>query len=134
MSGLSYFVGKVCTVFTVQTNRDFKSENPQTFPQPIFHYFVGKVLEVTPKGIFMEQWNSSKKLKTFFFMDYVVSISEEEILNPSDPKDREIIEEFRKVNESSAKKAEDNVSELKKNQGSQYMDIDRLASFSKKPS
>ena len=134
MSGLSYFVGKVCTVFTVQTNRDFKSENHQTFPQPIFHYFVGKVLEVTPKGIFMEQWNSSKKLKTFFFMDYVVSISEEEILNPSDPKDREIIEEFRKVNESSAKKAEDNVSELKKNQGSQYMDIDRLASFSKKPS
>lgn len=134
MSGLNYFVGKVCTVFTVQTNRDFKSENPQTFPQPIFHYFVGKVLEVTPKGIFMEQWNSSKKLRTFFFMEHVVSISEEEILNPSDPKDREVIEEFRKVNESSAKRAEDNVSELKKNQGSQYMDIDRLASFSKKPS
>jgi hypothetical protein len=132
MNGLNYFVGKVCTVFTVQTNRDFKSENPQTFPQPIFHYFVGKVLEVTQKGIFMEQWNSSKKLRTFFFMEHIVSISEEEILNPSDPKDREIIEEFRKVNESSVKKANENVSELKKNQPAQYMDIDQLSKFSKR--
>lgn len=134
MNGLNYFVGKVCTVFTVQTNRDFKSENPQTFPQPIFHYFVGKVLEVTQKGIFMEQWNSPKKLRTFFFMDYIVSISEEEILNPSDPKDREIIEEFRKVNESSVKKANENVSELKKNQPTHYMDIDQLSKFSKRVS
>ena len=96
------------------TNRDFKSENPQTFPQPVFHYFVGRVLEVNPKGIMMEQWNSPKKLRTFFFMEHIVSISEEEMLNPSDPKDREIIDEYRKVNETSAKKANENVEALKK--------------------
>lgn len=113
-TGLEYFVGRVCTVFTVPTNRDFKSENPQTFPQPVFHYFVGKVLEVGSKGILMEQWNSPKKLRTFFFTQHIVSISEEEILNPADPKDKEVIDEYRKINETSAKKANENVEALKK--------------------
>lgn len=131
MSGLDYFVGRICTVFTVQTNRDFKSENPQTFPQPVFHYFVGRVIEVTPKGVFMEQWNSVKKLRTFFFTDYIVAISEEEILNPSDPKDKEAIEEFKKVNENSAKRASENVEGLKKRQGNPYVDIDALSGLAK---
>lgn len=131
MSGLDYFVGRICTVFTVQTNRDFKSENPQTFPQPVFHYFVGRVIEVTPKGVFMEQWNSVKKLRTFFFTDYIVAISEEEILNPSDPKDKEAIEEFKKVNENSAKRANENVEGLKKRQGNPYVDIDALSGLAK---
>lgn len=130
-TGLEYFVGKVCTVFTVQTNRDFKSENPQTFPQPVFHYFVGKVLDVSLKGITMEQWNSPKKLRTFFFMDHIVSLSEEEILDPSDPRDREIIEEYKKVNESSMKKANDNVETLKKQKDSlsksPFIDINSLS-------
>lgn len=95
---LEYFLGRICTVFTVPTNRDFKSENPQTFPQPVFHYFVGRVLEINESGIFIEQWNNHKKLKTFFFIDHIVSISEEEILNPEDPKDREVIEEYKKAN------------------------------------
>lgn len=129
--GLEYFVGKVCTVFTVQTNRDFKSENPQTFPQPIFHYFVGKVLSVGSRGIMMEQWNSTKKLRTFFFMEHMVSISEEEILDPSDPKDRQAIDEYRKINEVSAKKANENVEALKKQKESMskspYIDINSLS-------
>lgn len=104
--GLDYFLGRICTVFTVPTNRDFKSENPQTFPQPVFHYFVGRVVEVTHRGICIEQWNSPKKLRTFFFADHIVSISEEEILDPSNPKDREIIEEYKRVNEPATKRAE----------------------------
>lgn len=133
MKGLEYFVGKVCTVFTVQTNRDFKSENPHTFPQPIFHYFVGKVLEVGLKGIMIEQWNSPKKLRTFFFLEHIVSISEEEILNPSDPRDREIIEEYKKVNESSIKSANENLESLKKQRESKnpYIDINSLAELAK---
>lgn len=129
LEGLEYFVGKVCTVFTVPTNRDFKSENPQTFPQPVFHYFVGKVLEVTPRGISMEQWNSEKKLRSFFFMDHVVSISEEEILDPSNPKDLKIIEDFKKTNESSIKKANDNLDTLKtqrENMKGKFLDIESL--------
>lgn len=118
--GLEYFLDKVCTVFTVPTNRDFKSENPQTFPQPVFHYFVGRVVEVNHRGICLEQWNSDKKLRTFFFMDHIVSISEEEMLDPSNPKDRAIIEEYKKVNEDSTRKAEENLEALKRQK---YVDI-----------
>lgn len=84
-----------------------------------------------PKGVMMEQWNSPKKLRTFFFMDHIVSMSEEEILNPSDPRDREIIEEYKKVNESSAKKANENVEVLKKQKEAisknPYIDINSLS-------
>lgn len=124
--GMDYFLGKICTVFTVPTNRDFKSENPQTFPQPVFHYFVGKVVEVSHRGVCIEQWNSAKKLRTFFFTDHIVSISEEEILDPSNPKDREIIEEYKKTNESSIKKASDNLASLKEQK---YVDIPDLQSL-----
>jgi hypothetical protein len=129
MNGLEYFVGRICTVFTVPTNRDFKSENPQTFPQPVFHYFVGKVLEVGQKGIVLEQWNSDKRLRTFFFLDHIVSISEEEILDPSQPKDKEIIEGYKKTNENSMKEVQDGVEDLK---GSKYVDIQGLAGLSTK--
>jgi hypothetical protein len=134
IEGLEYFVGKICTVFTVPTNRDFKSENPQTFPQPVFHYFVGKVREVNSRGIFLEQWNNEKKLRTFFFMDHIVSISEEEVLDPSNPKDKQIIEDYKKTNESSMKKANDNVEILKKQKAdfaeNPYIDIGDLSSLS----
>jgi len=128
VEGLEYFVGRICTIFTVPTNRDFKSENPQTFPQPVFHYFVGRVVEVTSRGVCIEQWNNDKKLRTFFFMDHIVSISEEEILDPSNPKDKEIIEEYRKTNESSRKRAEKNVESLER---SKYIDIGGLQSIVK---
>jgi hypothetical protein len=135
IEGLEYFVGKICTVFTVPTNRDFKSENPQTFPQPVFHYFVGRVLEVNSRGICLEQWNNEKKLRTFFFMDHIVSISEEEVLDPNNPKDMQVIEDYKKTNESSLKKANDNVEMLKKQRESlaenPYLDIEDLSALAK---
>lgn len=127
--GLEYFVDKVCTVFTAPTNRDFKSENPQTFPQPVFHYFVGKVIEVGSRGVLIEQWNSNKKLKTFFFSEHIVAISEEEILDPSNPRDRELIEDYRKSNESQMRSAKEKVSD---DQTSQYLDIKQLTDMSAK--
>lgn len=126
--GLEYFVGKICTVFTVPTNRDFKSENPQTFPQPMFHYFVGKVTEVNQNGIFIEQWNSDKKLRSFFFANHIIGLSEEEILDPSNPKDREVIEDYKRTNETSMKTAQENVDTLKK---TKYVDIQSLTGISK---
>jgi len=129
--GLEYFVGKVCTIFTIPTNRDFKSENPQTFPQPIFHYFVGKVLGIDNKGMFIEQWNSAKKLRTFFFLNHIVSISEEEILDPSNPNDMKIIEDYKKVNEDSVKKVKDGAEQLKKQKEelskNPFIDIESLS-------
>jgi hypothetical protein len=129
--GLEYFVGKVCTIFTIPTNRDFKSENPQTFPQPIFHYFVGKVLGIDNKGMFIEQWNSAKKLRTFFFLNHIVSISEEEILDPSNPNDMKIIQDYKKVNEESVKKVKDGAEQLKKQKEelskNPFIDIESLS-------
>ena len=128
--GLDYFIGRICTIFTVPTNRDFKSENPQTFPQPVFHYFVGRVIEISQKGIFIEQWNNKKKLRTFFFMDHVVSVSEEEVLDPSRPEDMELIEEYKKANQPIRDAAK---AESKKNNDeseSPYVDIDSLESIS----
>jgi hypothetical protein len=134
---LEYFVGKICTVFTVPNNRDFKAENPQTFPQPVFHYFVGKVLEVSSKGICIEQWNNDKKLRTFFFMDHIISISEEEILDPSNPKDQQLIEEYKQINEKTMKKATEHAEVLKKQKESMdknpYVDISSLAKFNTMP-
>lgn len=131
--GLEYFLGKICTVFTEPTNRDFKSENPQTFPQPIFHYFVGKVVSINSKGMFLEQWNTEKKLRTFFFIDRIIAISEEEILDPSDPKDQKLIEEYKQTNEKEMKKVIEKANSIKKSteeiNKEQYLDLEKLAKF-----
>lgn len=133
---LEYFVGKICTIFTTLTNRDFKSENPQTFPQPIFHYFLGKVLGIDNKGLIVEQWNSPKKLRTYFFLDHIISISEEEILNPSDPNDMKIIQEYKKVNEESANKIKEGAEQIKKQKEelskSPFLDIETLSRLAEK--
>lgn len=113
---LKYFLDKICTIFTIPTNRDFKTENPKTFPQPIFHYFVGKILEIDEKGVFIQQWNSNKKLKSYFFIDHIVGICEEEVLDPSSPEDAKLIEEYKKINEKAVTQAEKKHDELKNQQ------------------
>jgi len=116
MKKLEYFLNKICTIFTIPTNRDFKTENPTTFPQPIFHYFVGKILEIDNKGILVQQWNNNnKKLLSYFFIDHIVSISEEEILNPNDPQDAEVINNYKKANEQIHKKEIKNEPNMEKN-------------------
>jgi NADPH:quinone reductase-like Zn-dependent oxidoreductase len=89
----------------------------------VFHYFVGRVVEVNHRGVCIEQWNNAKKLRTFFFVDHIVSISEEEILDPSNPKDREIIEEYKKVNDDSAKTVAQTVENAQKQK---YIDLEGL--------
>lgn len=116
---LDYFKNKICTIFTTSTNRDFKSENPKTFPQPIFHYFVGRLIEVENKGVWIEQWNSKKKLRSFFFFDHIIGICEEEVLNPNDPEDSKLINDYKKANEI--------VHKQEKEEESQYIDIESLS-------
>jgi hypothetical protein len=133
---LEYFLNKICTIFTIPINRDFKSENPTTFPQPIFHYFVGKILEIDDKGMFVQQWNSNKKLRSYFFLDHVVGICEEEVLDPSSPEDAKLIEEYKKINEKAVNQAEKKHEELKVQQEiirkNPELDISSLINLSKK--
>jgi hypothetical protein len=133
---VEYFLDKICTIFTIPTNRDFKSENPTTFPQPIFHYFVGKILEIDEKGIFIQQWNSNKKLRSYFFIEHIVGICEEEVLNPSSPEDAKLIEEYKKINEKAMSQAEKQHEELKVQQKiireNPNLDIGSLINLSKK--
>jgi hypothetical protein len=133
---LEYFLEKVCTIFTIPTNRDFKSENPTTFPQPVFHYFVGKVLEIDEKGVTLQQWNNNKKLRSYFFMQHVVGISEEEVLDPNRPEDAKVIEDFKKINENAISKTEKKYDELKKQREiineNPEIDIESLSKLSDK--
>jgi hypothetical protein len=133
---LDYFLNKICTIFTVPGNRDFKEENPSTYPQPLFHYFVGKILEIDEKGILIQQWNNSKKLKSYFFINHIISICEEEVLDPSSPEDAVIIEDYKKNNEKAIQMAEKNHEELKEQQKiikeNPNLDIESLMNISKK--
>jgi hypothetical protein len=133
---LEHFLNKICTIFTIPTNRDFKSENPTTFPQPIFHYFVGKILEVDDKGVLIQQWNSNKKLRSYFFINHIVGICEEEVLDPASPEDAKIIDEYKKVNQSAVQQAEKNHEDLKTQQKiikeNPNLDISSLINLSQK--
>jgi hypothetical protein len=111
---LRYFVGKVCTVFTHPINRDFKTESPQSYPQQLYVYFVGYVESVSETGIMLTQ--ALTGLKTFLFLNHVIGISEEEVLDENDPKHAEEIENFKK---------QQVVKEQKKSQ-SPYVDPDSL--------
>lgn len=133
---LDNFLDKICTIFTVTTNRDFKAENPTTYPQPIFHYFVGKVIEIDEKGILLQQWNNNKKLKSYFFIDHIVSICEEEILDPNRPEDAKLIEDYKKINEKAIEGAEKQHEKLKTQQKiikeNPNLDITSLMNISEK--
>ena len=98
---LKYFEGRFCTVFLVQINRNFKEENPGTFPQPVYNYFSGIVQSITNNGIWL--LHPTAKCKSFYFMEHIVGITEEEILNPNDENDAKKIEEFKKVKENANK-------------------------------
>jgi len=132
---LEYFLGKVCTIFTIPINRDFKAENPTTYPQPVFHYFVGKVIEIDDKGVFLQQWNNNKKLRSYFFIEHIVGISEEEVLDPTRPDDAKVIQDFKKINEKAIDQTEKKYEELKKQRetiNNAEIDIDMLSKLSDK--
>lgn len=133
---LEKFINKICTIFTIQTNRDFKAENPTTYPQPVFHYFIGKILEIDEKGVLIQQWNSSKKLQSYFFIDHIVGICEEEILDPNRPEDAKAIEDYKKINEKAIQGAEKQHEKLKEQQTiikqNPNLDIESLMNISEK--
>lgn len=74
----AHFKDRICTVFTNQINRDFKTENPEMYPKQLYVYFVGLVVSIDNEGILLSQLNSS--LKTFIYHNAIVGIAEEEII------------------------------------------------------
>ena len=92
---LDHFVGKVCTIFTLEMNRDFKTEDPKSYPQPLYTYFLGRVEAIDDIGILIRQPNGN--LRSFFFWPNVVSISEEEELNPENEEDAKTIESLKQA-------------------------------------
>lgn len=85
MKNLQVFVGKVCTVFTLPTNRNFKEEDPNgEWLNQVMHYFLGLVEYINEDGIMLKQLTSNRK--TFIFMSGIISISEEEVTKVEEKK------------------------------------------------
>lgn len=118
-NNLTYFIGKICTVFTVALNRNFKEENPATYPKNLFNYFIGKVESVDEHSIML---TTISGLKMLFFKQAIVAIAEEEVLDPDDADDAEIIEEFKKESK--------NAKEVKAN-SSAYIEPEKLSEMLK---
>ena len=88
---LERFKGKVCTVFTVPVNRDFRTENPKVYPGQIYNYFLGVIDEIDENGFILTQAKSG--LSSYFYHAGVVMVAEEEVLDEEEV----IIEEEEKV-------------------------------------
>ena len=72
----NYFIGKICTIFTVPFNRDFQQENPQRYPEQVYKYFVGVVEYIDDHGLMLQQ--STTGLKSWISLNHIVAIAEEE--------------------------------------------------------
>jgi hypothetical protein len=130
-----YFVGKVCTVFTTPINRNFKEENPNTYPKPMYQYFMGRVLVVEHNGILIEQViseNPNKKLRAYFRMEQIVGLAEEEELDMSNPADAAVINEIKSGNKQAIDKAQENIEQLEVIKKNPFIDIDALSNMSNK--
>jgi len=91
---LQYFVGRAVTVFTKPINRNFKEENPATYPQPLFNYFMGIVLQADEHGILLQQV-TPERLRSYFLLENCVGIAEEQVMNQDDPNDAREIEKIK---------------------------------------
>lgn len=125
MSNLKYFVGKVCSIFTNTINRDFHKENPKNFVQQNVNYFVGVVEDINSQGVMMVQLQTG--FKSYFFLNNIVAICEEEVLDPSKEQDAKVIDDLKnkdqEIREMMAKYEKD------KNQG--FINIDQLQALVK---
>jgi hypothetical protein len=130
MPNLKYFFGKVCTVFTVPINRDYHKENPKTYPQQLHAYFMGVVESIDQHGIMLTQLDGKK---SFFYHGAIVGIAEEEVLNPEDPANKEIMEEMNASKEVEKKLAQQPLPSVSSptNTDQTLIDIDRFESLMK---
>ncbi len=88
---LQYFVGKVCSVFTVASNRNSLSEEHAR------EYFVARITEINVDGI----WgvHPASRITSFFPLSHVTSIVEEWELDPKNPEHAAIIQKYEQKEE-----------------------------------
>ncbi len=84
---LDYFVGKVCTITTMEINFRFK-------PEQMMDYCMGTLESIDDNGIMLVHIQT--KCKTYIMMDKIVSIAEEQVLLENNPDHAKIIEDYRK--------------------------------------
>jgi hypothetical protein len=121
---INYFIGKVCTIITTPINRDYKQENPNTYPEQLYNYFLGRVLEIDKDGgVWLEQVMTPEKSKSYFYGRQVIGIAEEQVLNPQHPDHAKIIEQIKSANKS--------IEELTKPTGP-FVDVNAVGNISKK--
>lgn len=83
---LQYFKSKVCSIITTAMNRNFDEKIAR-------EHFVTMVEDVTADGI----WGShpyNPQMFNFYFMDRIVSIHEEAVLDPDNPEHAQMLSDF----------------------------------------
>jgi hypothetical protein len=91
---LQYFVGRAVTIFTKPINRDFKQESPTTYPQPLYNYFMGILLQADEHGILLQQV-TPERLRSYFLMENCIGIAEEQTMDVNDPGDAKKIQKIK---------------------------------------
>jgi hypothetical protein len=86
-SNLNYFIGKPVTVISTAYTKFFSNEM-------FSNYFVGIVESIDENGILLKSLTNN--CKSYYFLDNIISIAEELILNEDDPEDKSIIDEIKK--------------------------------------
>jgi len=107
---LQYFVNKVCTILASPMNRDFKTENPENYPDQLYNYFTGVVENIDEYGIMLRRI-LGKPLRTYIFIHNVVAIAEEEQLDPDNPEDAKVIEQIKQKQLEQSSKIQQQVGE-----------------------
>lgn len=87
---LQYFVGKICTILTVGINKDFNLEQ-------FGNFFTCRIEAIDADGVVCV--HPITNCKSFFFLDKIVSISEEQEITEDHPAYKEIKQEVQKSEE-----------------------------------
>ena len=82
---LQYFKGKVCTVFTLRTQKEFTERQ-------FTDYFVGVVEAIEEGGVWTTHPLTGSK--NFIAISSLVGIAEEQTLDPEKPEDAALIKEL----------------------------------------
>ncbi len=95
---IKYFKGKICSILTEPINRNFKEEaqalnKPKLYPQNVLDHFTGRVIHTDAACVIIE--HPLLKTRSYFSIDKIIGIIEEQEFNPDDPKDAELIEKYK---------------------------------------
>ena len=106
MINLKPFEGKICTLLTVATNRNFKEEaiamgKPTLYPINLLDHFVGRIIQIDGTGVLLE--HPLIKTKSYFRLNHIIGIIEEQELDKNDPESIKIIEQIKNKNKNKNK-------------------------------